>query len=246
MRRYFLMQAIRRRWKPALATILLLLVVRFAFWRPVPTLYRTELSFIVSTQALDSTLVTEEEKYYLWLSSEYVVASISDYLNGGDFANLISVELLKDGFAEMDSVTTDEFVSAGYVRSRLIIAITHPEEAMVTTISDASVRALFGLNLAEFAARDQSFLLDLPVPQLERSPAYLFPIDSELFVEQINLRQNVIRDARNRVLSAILGGLVVIFLAEWRDPTIRSLHSAEKLRIPIIGEIPSKIVNDKQ
>lgn len=238
--RFYFIQAIRRRWKIAAFVTLALLLLRFAFWRPVPTLYRTELSFIVSTQALDSTLATEEEKYYLWLSSEYVVASISDYLNGGDFANLVSVVLLRDGFAEMDTVTTDEFVSAGYVRSRLIVAITHPNTAMVDTIANATVEALFGINLTQFAARDQSLPIDLPVPQLERSPAFLFPIDSELTIEQINLRQDVMRAGLTRLLTALLGGLIIMFVAEYRDPTIRSLAAAEKLHIPIIGEIPDQ------
>ncbi len=228
----------RRRWKLAGAVVLAVLVARFALWRPVTELYRTEMRFIVSTQPLDSTLVTEEEKYYLWIASEYVVASVSDYMNGGDFIGLVSDELLAEGYEEMDPEEADEFVSTGFERSRLVVAVTHPEEEMVDTIANATARAMLGMDRDLLAASGASVNIDLPIPQLTQSPAFLYPIDNELIVSKIDLMPQTRAEATRKVRNAFALGLVVLVVAELHDKTIRTRRSAEKLTLPILGEIP--------
>lgn len=238
MRLNSVLNIVRRRWKVAAAVIIVVLVWRFAFFRPVLTLYRTEMRFIVSTQPLDSTLFTEEEKYYLWIASEYVVASVSDYMNGGDFIGLVSDRLLADGYEDMDPEGAKEFVSTGFERSRLVVAVTHPDEEMVDVIANAAAFAMLGMDRQLLADSGESVNIDLPIPQLAQSPAYLYPIDNELIVSKIDLLPQAWAEAIRKVRGAFALGLVALVVAELRDKTIRTRRSAEKLTLPILGEIP--------
>lgn len=239
-------RAFARRWRLFLVVVLIVLTYRLAFWRPVSMLYRTEMRFIVSTQPLDSTLVTEQEKYYLWIASEYVVASVSDYMNGNDFISLVSNELLANGYDEMDAVTTDEFVQIGYERSRLVVAVTHPDREMVPIIANATAVAMLGVDTMTLVEQGTSAPVRVPIPQLEESPAFLFPIDSDLLINDIDLRADTRRVAFNIVMSATLTALVAVFVAEARDKTIRSRRSAMGLSIPLIGEIPAHGVSQSK
>ena len=239
MQKLNLKSTIARRWKLFLVIALGLMAVRFVVWRPVARLFRTEMRFIVGTQPLDSTLETEEEKYYLWIASEYVVASVSDYANGGDFVQMVSDILIAQGYEDLDFDATDEYLSTGFERSRLVVAVTHPDEEMVEPIAYAAAEALLAMQTVEISEQDSSSAVQLPIPQLERSPAYLYPIDRDLIVNEIDLTGDIRRELRRIITNAIVVGLVAVVVLELIDPTIRTRASAEKLKLPIMGEIPA-------
>ena len=54
--------------------------------------------FLVSQEPLDSTLEIEEERYNLWVTSEYVVWGLSDWANGTKFAQEVSEQMILDGY----------------------------------------------------------------------------------------------------------------------------------------------------
>ena len=230
---------LQRRWKLFLAVSAIVAIALLAAYRPVLKLYRTELRFIVGTQPLDSTLLKEEEKYYLWVASEYVVAGVSDYINAGDFKAEVSERLLADGYTDFDAETVSEFISAGYERSRLILAITHPDEVALERIAFASADTLLSVDSVALADVEQAQPLDIQLPQLQRSPAFVYPIDNDLLVQEIDLSDDVVRAIVPRVLGAIVAGLLAVVLIEFYDPTIRTRISAETLTLPILAEIPN-------
>ncbi len=234
-----LTDGLRRRWKLFLALSLLVAIALLATFRPVFRLYRTEMRFSVGTQPLDSTLLKEEEKYYLWVASEYVVAGVSDFINAGDFTAQISDNLIRDGYDDLDIEAVDEYVSAGFERSRLIVAVTHPEEQMVDVIAFAVADALLSLDSVELSEVDGPAPVDIQIPQLERSPAFVYPIDSELIVTEIDLTQDVLSAVYPRLGTALVIGLLGVLGAEFFDPTIRTRGSAENLALPILAEIPN-------
>lgn len=234
-----LRNGLQRRWKLFLAVSVISAIALLAAYRPVTTLYRAELRFIVGTQPLDSTLLREEEKYYLWVASEYVVAGVSDYINAGDFKQLVSGRLVADGLDEFDPESVAEFISSGFERSRLIVAVTHPEEQMVERIAFASADALLSIDSVDLDEIDTARPLDIRIPQLERSPAFVYPIDNDLLIEEIDLSGEVVRSIIPRVLAALTIGLLAVLFAEFYDPTIRNRNSAETLTLPILAEIPS-------
>ena len=234
------LQSLKRRWKLFGAIVLALVITQFITYRPVFKLFRSEMRFIVGTQPLDSTLLKEEERYYHWVASEYVVAGISDYINGGDFAQSVSDDLIVRGFSEMDPETTDEFISSGFERSRLILAITHPNEEMVETIAFSASNVLLSLDQVGLSESESAAPLDLPIPQLERSPAFVYPIDRDLIIDEIDLTEDVVADIWPKLLIAVVAGFAAVALAEFFDPTIRSRNSAESLAVPILAEIPGE------
>lgn len=233
-----LTNGLRRRWKLVLGLFVLSFLSVVLTYRPTPWLYRTEVRFIVGTQPLDSTLDREEEKYYNWVASEYVVAGISDYVNGGDFKALVGRQLEAEGYEDLGEDEVGEFVSAGYVRSRLVLAVTHPDETLVEPIAFAAADALMSVDDFALGSVDAAAPVDVQIPQLERSPAFVYPIDSSLVIEEIDLRDDIVRTILRRALSSLIFAAVVATLVEFYDPTIRSRDTAESLALPILAEIP--------
>ncbi|MGB1251560.1 MAG: hypothetical protein ACPG8W_13165, partial [Candidatus Promineifilaceae bacterium] len=145
-----------------------LLVFGMTGFRPVPKLYRGEVRFIVGQDPLDSTTELEEERFYNWTTSEYIVAGISDWVNGTQFAEQVSDKLQAQGH-DLDPFDVSEYVQAAYARSRLIVGVTHPEEDMVETIAFAAAETL--LAPEEFG-----------IPQFGTAAAAIFPIDKQIEV----------------------------------------------------------------
>ena len=232
-------QALRRRWKLFLAVALGLMVLLFATFRPYLSLYRAEMRFIVGTRPLDSTDVSEEENYWNWLASEYVVVAVNQYVNGNTFKSEVSRQMVADGFDEMDPQAVAEFLSAGSVNSRLIVAIVHPDEVMVERLAFTAASTLLAVENVDLTEIDEPTPLDIEIPQLERSPAFVYPLDSELLVEELDLSSDLLGQIVPRVLTALVAGLLAVFVLEFFDPTIRTRVSAETLSFPILAEIPS-------
>ena len=232
-------QALRRRWKLFLAIVVGMLVLLFATFRPYLRLYRAEMRFIVGTRPLDSTLESEEEGYWNWLASEYVVVAVNQYINGNSFKSEVSRRMIADGYSEMDPEAIDEFLSAGSVNSRLIVAVVHPEEAMVERLAFTAASTLLALESVELSQVNEPAPVDLQLPQLERSPAFVYPLDGELLVQELDLSSDLLGQIVPRVLTAVVVGLLVVLVLEFFDPTIRTRVSAETLSFPILAEIPN-------
>lgn len=228
----------RRHWKLFLAVTLGTAILLFATFRPILSLYRAEMRFIVGTRPLDSTLLSEEEKYYNWVASEYVGASLSDYINGTDFKAIVSESLVRDGYADLDLEAVREYLSAGFARSRLVVAVTNPDEAMVEKIAFSAATALLTVSSVELSEADAALSIDVNIPQLERSPAFAYPIDNELIVTKLDTSSDLVKAIALRIVAAIVIGGLTVILVEFYDPTIRTRNSAEILTIPILAEIP--------
>ncbi len=229
---------LRRRWKLLAAVFCLVMLVQLITFRPTLREYRAEMRFIVGTQPLDSTQFAEEERYYNWVASEYVVAGISDYINGGDFAQQVADDLGHD-HDEIDVEVINEVVSAGFERSRLIVAINSADRDLVEPISFAVANALLVTDAQTYSQIESASPLNLPIPQLVRAPAFVYPIDRDLLIERVDQTGEVAAQLAQRVLIALLVGLAIAAVVDFYDPTIRTRQSLEPLSLPIIGEIPA-------
>ncbi len=231
----------RRRGKILLVTFLLIIAIRLLQWQPTPYLYRAEMRFIVGTEPVDILNVTEEEKYYQWVASEYVVAGISDYANGGDFAQLVSEQMQARGYSEFDVETTSEHISSGFERSRLIIAVVNADESLIKPLADSAATVLLGMPTESLTAERGAFPIDLAIPQLETAPAYIYPYDRDLLITELNSAADLRTELFQILLTAMIGAAIVGFAADYFDPTIYSGRvAATNLALPLLGEIPKK------
>lgn len=214
-----------RRWRLFITLFFIIFVVGFIVFRPQPTLYRGEVRFIVGQNPLTSTTELEQERFYNWTTSEYLVAGISDWANGTQFAEQVSDRLQSQGY-DLEPFDVTEHVDAGYARSRLIIAVLHEEEKMVETIAFAAAEVLL--------SQDRFGL-----PQVGTAPAEIFPIDGQIEVQEQENSAEPLDRLSSIAGTALLISLVAALLAELLDPTIRSRAAIESLDLPVLGEIPS-------
>ena len=213
-----------RRFRLFIILFLLVCLVGLVVFRPKPTLYRGEVRFIIGQNPLESTTELEQERFYNWTTSEYIVAGVSDWANGTQFADALSRNLQAQGY-DLQPLDVIEFVDAGYARSRLIIAVQHEDERMVETIAFAASEVLLTQG-------------DFDIPQVGNASAEIFPIDNQIEIQEADNSADFVTRAIMILAVAFLAGLFATIFSELLDPTIRTRAAAESLDLPILGEIP--------
>lgn len=218
----------RRRWLIlAISVPLTLLLVLTGLPQPRP--YSLEIAFIVGQPPLESTLNAEEERYYNWVASEYIVFGIADWANGSDFAQRVQQLLALDGH-DLGLGQIEEAVTAGATRSRLIFRVDHADPEMVRVLMGAVAEAITTQEIA-------------PVPQLSNARAWLVPIDNLNQIAVLPLDQPDATIGEQlalplRIVLGLLSGLIVAAFVEFFDPTIRGRGVMQALNLPLLGEIP--------
>ena len=81
---------IRRRWIWVLAPALLVLALGLLTYRPAPASYNTGVRFIVAQQPGVAAEEFDEQRYFNWTTSEYIVNGLGDWVRGGSFATAVS------------------------------------------------------------------------------------------------------------------------------------------------------------
>lgn len=227
-------QAIRRRFRLAVITsIIALAALLLTYERPIKQ-QRIEMHFLVSQEPLDSTLEIEEERYNLWVASEYVVWGLADWANGTNFAEEVSRQMIALDYDSEDFSTQeiDKNMYSSAARSRLLIGVLADDEK--------SVR-----DMARIAS---DIIVNRPgegIPQFERARAFPFLLDNiedENLVVEVdpNITEQIGLPAR--LLLGLLSGMLLALLLDYLDPTIRYPDRMKTLDIPILAEIPEAVL----
>ncbi len=224
-----LLQGFLRRWRLFLIVFVVVAVGSLMNYRPNLMVYRSEIRFIVAQSPLATTNDREEERYYNWVASEYIVYGVKDYVDGTRFAERISDILIDKGFEELDTERVDQIVSSAAIRSRLIVSVSDTNEENVREVS-AVIHDLLS---------NPVIVAQLEIPQLEQAAAQVSPIDKELYFQTIDLRRDALMGIFPRLMTALAVALVAVAIVELLDPTIRTRKGIDLLGIPVIAEIPA-------
>ena len=214
---------IRRRGLLLAIPTAIVLAVSLATYTPPPPLYNAGVRFLVAQSPSPAAATTDEERYYNWLASEYIVNGLADWVRGGAFAAAVSQELAQQGLEVPPGAIQ---VAPDNARSMLTLSLVHGNPDTLAAIMEAAIRVLFEQNAAA-------------LPQLGGETAELVQLDQPV-VNQLpgSLRSQL--DLPLRVLLALGAGLGLALLVEYLDPTIRDREELEAVGLPILGEIPRK------
>lgn len=224
-----LSQGLRRHWRLFAIIFVVLTVGGLINYRPNLLVYRSEIRFLIAQSPLVTTTEREEERYYNWVASEYIVYGVKDYVEGTRFAELVSDVLMDMGYDDLDTERVDNMVSSAAIRSRLIIAVADTDEEIVREVSAVIYDLL----------SNPAIVQQLEIPQLEGAAAQISAIDTELYFQEFDLRQEAIIGVIPRLLTPLAVALFAVFLVELLDPTIRTRKGIDLLNIPVLAEIPS-------
>ena len=221
LRRYWTI--LRRYWLLALIPGVLVLALGLATWRPTPTVYNAGVRFIVGQPPGAAAGEFDEQRYYNWLTSEYIVNGLTDWVRGGKFAEAVSARLAGKGF-DVPPGAIQGGLAADNARSMMTISLTSGDADQLAVMLDGVIAVL---------TEDNAVAL----PQLGGETAVLTQLD-EPVVNNISPGIRSQLDLPLRVALALFAGLGLALLAHYLDPAVRDRQELEDVGLPILGEIP--------
>lgn len=218
-------RVLRRRWLLVLIPAAVVLLVGIATYNPPPAVYNVGVRFLVSQPPAPLARESDEDAYYTWLESEYIVNALTDWVNGNRFGAAVSAELAEEGIIIPAGAIQGALV-ADNARSMLTVSLTYGDSAALEAMVAAVIGVLQEQNVAA-------------LPQLGNEPAQLTLLDTPV-VNQIPAGFRSQLDLPLRLLIALAAGVGLAFLVDYLDPTVRLREEVEALGLPLLGEIPKK------
>lgn len=214
---------LRRRWALALIPAVIVLMAGLATWRPAPPAYNAGVRFLVGQPPGPAAADFDEQRYYNWLTSEYIVNGLTDWVRGGKFAEAVSTRLAAQGI-NVPPGAIQGGLAADNARSMLTLSLTGGDPALLAAMMDGAIVVLTEDNAAA-------------LPQLGGETAVLTQLD-EPVVNPIGAGIRSQLDLPLRVALALFAGAGLALLAHYVDPTVRDRAEAERAGLPVLGEIP--------
>ena len=214
----------KRRWLLVFLPAVVVLAIGLATFQSPPLVYNVGVRFLVSQPPSEGADMADEQRYYNWLASEYIVNGLTDWVKGGTFATAVSQELAAQGL-DVPAGAIQGGLAADNARSMLIVSLTYGDGEVLAAMMAAVAKVL----------QEQNSVL----PQLDGETAVLVQLDQPI-VNQIPAGIRSQLDLPLRILLALGAGVGLALLIEYLDPTIRERDEIEKLGLPIVGEIPKK------
>ncbi|NDJ53171.1 MAG: hypothetical protein GYB68_08825 [Chloroflexi bacterium] len=216
---------LRRWWIIAIPTVVALAAGIYSFaTTPVVGSFSTAIRFTAAAPPEDG-VTYEDESYYPWLASEFVVNALTDWVRTSSFANEVSLRLADEGL-EIAPGAIQASIAADNVRSVMTVFINwgNPDELM--QIAEAVIAVLQNDSALYF-------------PQLNADEVDVVPLDSPS-VGPVPPALTTRLDPFIRIALGAIAGLGLAFLVEYLDPTIRGRRDIERLGLSILAEVPRK------
>lgn len=214
----------RRRWLLVLIPALVVAVYSVVTYQPPPAPgFNVGVNFIVAQPPTPGADLADQERYYNWLGSEYIVNGLTDWAVSGRFKTAVSNQLAQEGL----EIPPGSFsVAAENVRSRLLLTVQHSDGETLAQIMDAAITVLAEQNAEA-------------LPQLGGEMAVLVQLDDPV-VTPLPRSLSSLLDIPLRLAIGLAAGLGLALLVEYLDPTIRSREEAEEMGFAVLGEIPKR------
>jgi capsular polysaccharide biosynthesis protein len=211
-----------RRWWLVVAPVVVVVVYVVATYAPPATSYRVVMRFSAGTEPAG--LSVDYDRYYPWLTSEYIANGLADVAETGVFAEAVAGRLGDVGQdvapgAVQGAIVTDN------AQSILVVYLTWPDPQQIVALAEAVSDELTQNSGAYYPQLD-----DLePVARLldEPAPAPLPP----------SLRAQLMGPAI-RVGLALFVGVGLAFLWHYLDPTVHEAEELERLGWEVLARIP--------
>jgi capsular polysaccharide biosynthesis protein len=214
---------IRRWWLIAAPVLVVTLYVAVTYVPPGP-IYQVVVRYAAGTNPAG--LSEDYDRYYPWLTSEYVANGLADVAVTGAFAQAVSSRLVEAGY-EISSGDIQRAIVTDNAQSILVVYLTWRNAEQIVVVADAITAELTENGAAYFPQLEGIEpgvrLLDLP------TPTSLPP----------GLRSQLMGPAI-RIGLALVIGIGLALLWHYLDPTIREATELENLEINVLAEIPRK------
>jgi capsular polysaccharide biosynthesis protein len=213
-----------RRWWLVVAPVVIVVVYVVVTYTPPVTNHQVVLRFSTGTEPAG--LSVDYDRYYPWLTSEYIANGLADVAETGVFAQAIAARLRQMGQdvapgAVQGAIVTDN------AQSILVVYLTWPDPQQIVALAEALAQELIQNSGAYFPP-----LVDLePAVRLLDEPAAA-PLPP-------SLRAQLMGPAI-RVGLALFVGIGLAFLWHYLDPTVHEVGELEELGWEVLACIPRR------
>lgn len=223
LRQYW--QIIRRRWWIIAALPLVVLLISMLTRPTRAPAYVASMRFMMGLkpEAKTGDYYTYD-KYYTWLTTEYLVDDVSELVRSGAFAQALSQQLAKLGIT-VPAGAIHGSTQAGTLHRILTVNIVWGDARQLTEIANAAVAVLPGEIAKHFA-------------QVGTSGVYASLIDPpSIGGVGASLREKM--DIPIRLLLALVAGIALAFALDYLDDSVRNRDELENTGVTVLAEIPS-------
>ncbi len=189
--------------------------------RPPAMHYQVVMQF--ATESNPDGVSEDYDRYYSWLTSEYIANGLADIARTGAFAQAIAERLAMQGIEVNPSAIQGAIVSDN-AQSIMKLYITWPDAETLTQIAKAASAELTQNGAAYYRQMQGmgpiAHALDEPAP-IPMPPS---------------LRSRLMGPGLRLILAGGIG-LALAFTAHYLDPIIREREDVEVIDIPVLSEI---------
>jgi capsular polysaccharide biosynthesis protein len=218
LRRYW--KVFKRRWLIVLIPAVIVLAVGLVTYSPPVPIYNVGVRFLVAQPPAPASN-TDEQRYYNWLTSEYIVNGLTDWVRGNEFATAVSAQLAAQNMAIPPGAIQ---VFPDNTRSMLTLSMNHTSTPELAAMIEAVTTVLIEQNALPQLGGEKVEIVQLDQPHINQIPP--------------SLRDQL--DLPLRIVLALAVGVGLALLAEYLDPTVRERDELTLLGFEIMGEIPKK------
>ncbi len=212
---------LRRWWLVVVPVLIVLLYIGIGYTPPAPT-YQAVVRFAAGTAPAG--LSEDYDRYYPWLTSEYIANGLADVAETGVFAEAIAARLALRGY-QIPSAALQPAIVTDNAQSILVVYLTWPDAEECVAIAEAIT--------AEFTENGAAYF-----PQLQDVEPAVRRLDSPSPVAvPPRLRARLMGPAIKLGLALVVG-LALAFLWHYLDPTLYEAEELEALGIPVLTQVP--------
>ena len=223
LRQYW--QIVYRRWWIIVALLLVVLLSSMLVRPTRAPVYVASMRFMMGLEPEAKTGdYYAYDKYYTWLTTEYLVDDVSELVRSGAFAQAVSQQLASVGIT-VPAGAIHGSTQAGTLHRILSVGVTSGDAGQLAQIANAVVAVLPGEIAKHFA-------------QVGTSGVYASLIDPPgIGAVGAGLREKM--DLPIRLILALVAGIALAFVLDYLDDSVRNRGELEDEGVAVLAEIPS-------
>ncbi len=218
-------QVICRRWWIIVSLLLVVLLVSILVRPTRAPVYVASMRFMMGLEPEAKTGdYYTYDKYYTWLTAEYLVDDVSELVRSGAFAQAVTRQLASMGIT-VPSGAIHGSTQAGTLHRILTVNVTWGNAEQLAQIANAVVAVLPGEIAKHFA-------------QAGTGGVYASLIDPPAIGGVgASIREKM--DIPIRLVLALVAGLALAFVLDYLDDSVRSRRELENGGLEVLAEIPA-------
>jgi capsular polysaccharide biosynthesis protein len=169
-------------------------------------------------------LSLDYDRYYPWLTSEYIANGLADVAETGVFARAVA-ERLDIAGVDVSPAAVQSAIVTDNAQSILVVYLTWPDPDEIVTLANEVVEELTQNSAAYY-------------PQLENVQPAVRALDGPVPAPMPPSLRAQLTGPAVKVALALFAGVGLAFLWHYLDPTVHEVEALEELDLDVLARIP--------